>query len=297
MSQFGRLWTLVVLGVGCLAGSGCGTTRLTDTARSASEEMLLSHSIDQAVGQLNFQVLAGQVVFLEVSHLGDVQFRGYLTGALRQHLLASGARLVTEPDQAEVIVEARAGSVATARHDSLVGIPQTTIPTPLLGMPFTIPEVGIIKKATHIGVAKVGVFAYRQSDGAGIWQSGMQQSQSVSRSHWYLGVGPFLAGDVVLDGCPQPGDEFTKHSSATQPSSLELEIWLGDVPVPGPSVAGGRISPWPADEQGESQAETESLESFQVTPSPEWQALPAPVVIDKRPVPLARPSTKAAPRP
>lgn len=44
----------------CLSAMiGCGTTRLTNTARGASEEMLLSHAIDRAVARLDLAVLAG----------------------------------------------------------------------------------------------------------------------------------------------------------------------------------------------------------------------------------------------
>ena len=282
--------TLLTLVLCSMAVLGCGTTRLTDTTRSASEEMLLSHSIDRSVGKLGLEVLAGQAVYLDVSHLGDVQYRGYLTGALRQHLLANGARLVSDPEQAGVVVEARAGSVATARHDSLVGVPQTTMPTPLLGVPFTIPELAIVKKATHIGVTKVGVFAYRTDNGAGIWQSGMHQSQSVSHSRWYMGVGPFLTGDIVLDGYPQPGDEFGgTRSGASQPSPLECESWIGEASfdglLPAPST---KLTEHDFDQEAVGESPEPGEESSTAGRSG-WQLLPPPVVMGTRPIPLARP--------
>jgi len=219
-------WLLIA---GWLAACGCGTTRLTDTARSASEEMLLSHSIDQSVGQLNLQVLAGQAVYLDTTNLGDVNCRGYLTGALRQHLLASGARLVCAPEQAEVVVEARAGSVATTRHETMVGVPETTVPS-VFGFSGTIPELAIVKQAIHIGVTKVGVFAYRADSGMGIWQSGMRENQSISKSKWLLGTGPFQSGDVVLDGAGVLTRSRWRQPLPPRRSSLEFENWVGELP-------------------------------------------------------------------
>lgn len=216
-----------------LASGGCGSTRVTDTSRSASEEMLLSHAIDQAVGRLDVSVLAGQRIHLNTEHLGDIAFSDYLTTALRQHLLASGALLVPDPEQAAVLVEARAGAVSTTHHDTLVGIPETAVPAVLFGIGGTIPEVAIIKKTLHLGVAKVGVFAYRNDTGAGIWQSGMQQNQSVSRSKWFFGAGPFQSGDVILDGGGQlPPAATGRGARPKRVSTLELQQWIGGMPEP-----------------------------------------------------------------
>ncbi len=225
----GGTWLVPMVLVGFAVVVGCGTSRLTHTARSASEEMLLSHSIDRSVGRLGLQVLAGQRVFLDTSNLGDVTYNGYLTGALRQHLLASGVRLVNEADLADVVVEARAGAVATAQHETLIGIPQTTVPAMLLGAPATLPEIAIVKKIIHIGVAKVGVFAYRVDTGGGVWQSGIEENQSVSESNWYLGVGPFQSGDVVVDGGQM---RPLGPSRTTDRGVLECPLWIGELPLP-----------------------------------------------------------------
>jgi hypothetical protein len=213
--------------------SGCGTTRITDTQRSASEELLLSHAIDRSVGELNLEVLAGQRVYLETQNLTDVSFRGYLTSAVRQHLLASGALLVDEPDMAQVIVEVRAGAVSTGKHDSLIGFPQTTVPGFLFGVPATIPEIAFVKKTIHIGVAKVGVFAYRAEDGAGVWQSGIRENQSKTKNKWFLGMGPYQSGDVVLTGAEHPWGLFQPRKKPQVLGPLEFEQWVGEIPVPG----------------------------------------------------------------
>lgn len=183
------------------------------------------------------EILAGHAVFLDTTNLGDVTYSEYLTGALRQHLLASGARLVSEREEAQLVVEARAGSIATTQHESLIGIPQTTVPALIFGTAAAIPEIAIIKETLHIGVAKVGVFAYRQDNGAGVWQSGMVENQSISQSNWYLGVGPIQSGDVIFDG---DRHKRGKHVSSKQlprrRSPLENQRWIGELPPAKPWI-------------------------------------------------------------
>ena len=263
---------------------GCGTTQLTNTSRSASEELLLSKAIDQSVASLDLGILAGQRVFLDTANMGDVTFDSYLTGALRQHLLASGARLAPEADQADIVVEARAGAVSTTKHESLVGIPQTTVPAMLFGAPATLPEIAILKRVIHIGVAKVGVFAYRVDTGGGVWQSGMAENHSTSENRWYLGMGPYQTGDVIVDG-------QRRGANASRPrpclSIVELPMLTGEMPPPPDPTEplSGQVRE-PADgdaddERGESAEDAEELPPGTPgeTPLPEhWQWV-SPVVI------------------
>ena len=112
----------------CSLLSGCGTTRSTDTNRTATEQLLISDAIDRAVQSIQLQTLAGQTVYLDDSRLGEVVDRNYLVSTLRQHLLASGCQLRAERDQADFIVEARAGAIGTDRNDLLFGVPSMNVP-------------------------------------------------------------------------------------------------------------------------------------------------------------------------
>src|SRR6266404_9480553 len=68
----------LVLAAIMLAGSGCGTTRMSDTQRTATEQLLISNAVDQTVSQLDFRFLAGNSVFLDPQFLDNVTDRGYL---------------------------------------------------------------------------------------------------------------------------------------------------------------------------------------------------------------------------
>jgi len=69
---------------------GCGTTRWTDTGRTATEQLLISDAVDRAVQGIDFHALRGRDVYFEDSFLTGVVDQDYVVSSLRQHLLASG---------------------------------------------------------------------------------------------------------------------------------------------------------------------------------------------------------------
>jgi hypothetical protein len=193
-----------------LVTAGCGTTRSTDTNRTATEQLLISNAIDKAVQSVDLKTLAGQTVYLDDSRLGEVVDRNYLISTLRQHILASGCNLKDQKDQADFIVEARAGAVGTDRNDLLFGVPSTNVPQimPMQPVPAAvIPEIPLAKRRDQRGIAKLAVFAYHRETGTPVWQSGLVHQESSSNDVWILGAGPFQRGSIY-DGTSFAGKEI-----------------------------------------------------------------------------------------
>ncbi|HZU37296.1 MAG TPA: DUF6655 family protein [Gemmataceae bacterium] len=230
-----RLFCLVAPSVALALG--CGTTRLTDTARTATEQLLVSNAIDQAVSELDFRTLAGKTVFFDPQYLDGTVDRGYLISSIRQQLLASGCLLQEDRTKATYIVEARTGSVGTDRHALLVGVPQMTVPTFVPGQPSNIPEIPFAKKTDQEAVAKVAVFAYNRVTGQPIWQSGVVKAMSTSKDMWLLGAGPFQRGTIrqgtEFAGEPiLPGGGEKAGTSPTEPPAMSVTqeaVWLDPV--------------------------------------------------------------------
>src|SRR5437870_4778161 len=111
-----RCWAIAALGL----LMGCGTTRMTDTQRTATEQLLISNAVDQTVSQLDLRFLADKSVFLDFQFLDNVADRGYLVSSLRQQLLACGCILQEERAKATYVVEARSGGAGTDRHSLLM---------------------------------------------------------------------------------------------------------------------------------------------------------------------------------
>src|SRR5947208_2201883 len=189
-----RSWILLPVTLCCLPG--CGTTRQSDTQRTATEQLLISNAVDQAVAHVDFSPLAGKSVFFDPQYFDNTVDKGYVISSIRQQLLAHGCTLQEERSRATYVVEARAGGVGTDRHSVLVGIPEMTVPTILPGQPSHIPEVPFAKKSDQNGVAKLALFAYNRRTGKPYWQSGVVHAVSSARDTWLLGAGPFQKGTI-----------------------------------------------------------------------------------------------------
>ena len=193
--------------------SGCGTT----TKRVATEQLLMSDAVDQAISQLDFRSLEGHKVFLDTLYLHSVKGVGfvnseYIISSLRQQLTAARCYIQDTRETADVIVEPRVGALGTDGHEVVYGIPQSgniasaasmfsRVPIPAL------PEVSFGKNNAQTGIAKVVVFAYDRETRQPVWQSGIAKSESTSSDTWFLGAGPFQKG-TIYEGMRFAGQEI-----------------------------------------------------------------------------------------
>jgi hypothetical protein len=202
-----RFWLLsAVIVCGTLAG--CGTTRWSDTPRTATEQMLVTDAIDRAVSALDLRALAGKRVYLDTTYLRNVVDNDYLVSCFRQHALASGCVIKAKPDDAEYVVEIRAGAVGTDRHDVLFGIPASQVPVSTgAAMPQAFPEIPVVKKTDQRAVAKIALFAYDRLTGQPVWQSGATPLTSTAKDIWIFGAGPFQRGSIYA-GTQFAGDKL-----------------------------------------------------------------------------------------
>lgn len=193
--------------VGLLAG--CGTTRMTDTPRAATEMLLVTQAADNAVSKIDFSPLTNKTVFLDASGVPEKDVdKGYLVSLVRQQLLANGALLQDDKHRAEYVVDLRAGALGTDRHSMLLGTPAVQLPSVVPGIPTNVPEIALLKKNDQRGVAKVAVFAYSRVTGRALWQSGTVEAISDAKDTWVFGAGPFSRGTIrrrtELAGAPLP---------------------------------------------------------------------------------------------
>jgi len=190
-----RLRWLLLIAVGALL-SGCGTTRWSDSARTATEQLLISDAIDRAVSRLDLRAMAGRKVFLDTVFLKSTIDADYIVSSLRQHALASGCIVRTVREEADYVVEIRSGAIGTDRHDVLFGIPATSLPTGTPGVQATVPEMPLVKRTDQRAVAKIALFAYNRQTGRPVWQSGIVPVESSAKDVWVFGAGPFKKGNI-----------------------------------------------------------------------------------------------------
>ena len=228
-----------MLSLGCLAGllvlaGGCASTKTSNTARTAQEQLLISNSIDQALSKVDFSAFQGSKVFIDEKYLECVD-KPYVVGSVRHRVLRSGARMVEKADEADVIMEVRSGGVGTASSDMFVGTPQLSVPGPF---PLALPEVRLMSKQSQIGVAKIGIVAYDAKTRQMIGDGGVTLAKSEDKNWYLLGIGPYRNGSIreeLSNGLKTP-------PAANEP--LPYNVAFDDPPKGEPENAGTSRVQW-----------------------------------------------------
>ncbi len=185
-----------------LLAIGCGTTKLQE----ATEQLVLSSAVDRSISMIDFRPLAGERVYLDTAYLKNIKSltfvnADYVTSSLRQQIMAAGCYLQEQKDDADIVIEARIGTLGADDHRVTYGVPENNglataasllaqTPTP------SIPEIALARRDAREGAAKIAAFAYERETRTPIWQSGISQSIATSRNTWIVGVGPFQGGSI-----------------------------------------------------------------------------------------------------
>lgn len=173
--------------------AGCTTAQTSNTARTATEQLLLSTAVDQSLDKIDFRPLTGQNVFLEEKYVDCVD-KQYILASLRHRILRSGAHLVDKADAADIVLEPRSGGVGTTTSSSFIGIPSFSLP----GM-LSIPEVKLFTRSQQAGFAKLGMAAYDPKTHEARGLGGITVAQSNDNNYYFAGVGPWQTGSLKTE--------------------------------------------------------------------------------------------------
>jgi hypothetical protein len=154
----------------CLALAGCTTERITEPQETATEQLLISTAVDQAVSRLTVALPAGSRLFVDAQFVDmapsdHLRYPRYLIGTVRDHLARQGFRLAEERGVADVVVELRSGAQSIDHDGFLIGLPSFPLPVPLAGTA-TLPEVALYKRDRRTGIAKVALTLLNRADGS-----------------------------------------------------------------------------------------------------------------------------------
>lgn len=195
--------------------TGCGTTR----SFTATDQLLMSDAVDATVSKIDFSPLSGKKVFLDTSYTkmlkapNNLLDTDYVISSIRQGMTAENVLLVDTKDEAELIAEARVGTMGLDGHNVTYGIPASSALSgagAIAGASIpAIPELSLGRREAKLGAAKVAVFAYVKKTHEPYWQSGIARSTSTSRDTWLLGIGPWQAG-TIYEGTRFAGDRASR---------------------------------------------------------------------------------------
>ena len=209
----------------CLfAAGGCATIRVTDPARTATEQFLMSQAVSRALEQLNVSGLRDRKVWVETGYFtgaeqvvvnGEVRQRmfttseqAFATAELRERLLMGGARIVQDKKLAEIVLEVRSGGIGIDRMENLIGVPASVLAGGLAGsttsgIPVSIPEIALYKNTRQRGFASISFVAYRADTGEYVTSSGPYIGRTLRDDFWLFGAGPRTVGNIPTTETPR----------------------------------------------------------------------------------------------
>ncbi len=210
---------------------------------TGTEQLLLTNAWDSALAKVDFRPLTGVPVYLDTTNVAAVD-QGWVVSSLHQAMLTQGVLLRTKPEQAQWIVEARVGAYGTDAYSALVGLPQTTVPPTLPGVPAgTIPEVSLLKKSHQEGIAKLALFAYDRASGQLVWSSGTSMATSSAKDLYVGGVGPIQGGTIrggttfIGTKIPLPADALGPGAAAGEKDKDRPAVPFAAAPIRSPASA------------------------------------------------------------
>ncbi|WP_442510105.1 DUF6655 family protein [Novipirellula sp. SH528] len=187
----------------CAGILGCGTTK----EQLATQQLVLSKAVDRSIAGIDFRPMSGRTVYLDTSYLKtskDIGFvnADYVTSSLRQQIVAAGCLLQDTSNDADIIIEARIGTLGADDHRVTFGVPEnnglSSAASLLPNAPSlpSIPEIALGRRDSREGAAKIAAFAYERESRKAIWQSGIRESSATARDTYVLGIGPFQSGSI-----------------------------------------------------------------------------------------------------
>jgi hypothetical protein len=188
---------------------GCTTTKQSNTARTATEQLLISNAVDQSLNKIDFGPLAGSTVFVEEKYIDCVD-KGYIVASIRHKLLQVNAALAAKVEEADTIMEIRSGGVGTDVTSSYLGVPGFTMP----GM-IGIPDIKVINRDSQKAVAKLGIVVYDVKSKRERGDGGMSLAKADENNTYFMGFGPHQSGSLRYE---------VNHAVGLQPGQRVREI-------------------------------------------------------------------------
>jgi hypothetical protein len=186
--------------------AGCTTERVTQPARTATEQLLISTAADRAAHKLALDVPHNSRVYVDASNFEATDGK-YALSAIKAELLRRGALLVTDQKKADIIVEPRSGALSIDESTAIVGIPQFDIPIPAAGN-LTFPEIALFKKEEKQGIAKFAAIGYDAKTGQLVAASDPDYGFS-HKTQWVVAL--FISwntNDLIPEEAEVPADRY-----------------------------------------------------------------------------------------
>ena len=176
---------LVAVLAAAMAASACsiGPGRLT-LPRTATEQILVTDSIERALDDLEWPTFEGESVVVRTAAPGVELDENYLRRSAEKRLAAQGARVTHVEEDADYVLTALAGAIGidrSRRFFGLIGVSASIVP-------LTVPELAIFSYSRSEGFASTEILLSDARKGGVVHRSGPTRGETFSWSRVILFV-------------------------------------------------------------------------------------------------------------
>jgi hypothetical protein len=176
-----------LLGMALLVlGAGCTQTGLTKPARSATEQLLISTAADRALAQWDWSIVNKKKVYVERAYYDSLD-KDYVVGTVRDYVSINGGLLVTNMNEAELVMEPRSGALSIDESSSIIGLPASAAPVPLAGA-VNLPEMALYKSEKQYSIAKLAILVYQRESKEHVASTGPLVGRANIKYYKFLGL-------------------------------------------------------------------------------------------------------------
>lgn len=150
-----RCFGLFCAAAAVLLTTACSEPFVTNTARSAVEEMLICTVVERGISKAEFGRYAGKIVKLDFSNLAPQVDKDLVIAYTKLHLANSGV-IVSESDdkKPEFILQVSCGVLATDIDKIMIGTPALPIPVTNTNLNIVIPEIPLFRRISRRGYSR-----------------------------------------------------------------------------------------------------------------------------------------------
>jgi hypothetical protein len=168
---------------------------VTGTARTGTEQLLLTGTWDSVICHVDFTPMAGTKVFVDGQYVNNVD-KEWIVSSIRRTMAEQGVLLENNKDKAQVVVEVAFGAYGTDDRTCTFGLPGMSL------FPSLTTGVGVSTSSSSSSfnlsqtnqqdaVVKAKLFAYEVKTGRMVWESEPLLNAQGARDHFVMGSGPF----------------------------------------------------------------------------------------------------------
>ena len=198
MKKFVKCVLFVCCAAAILYLSGCSSPRITETSRSAIEQMLLSGVVDLGIGSADFSEFADKKAFIEYDYLAPQVDKPYVQGVFEKQLAKNGVIVTRDAKEADITIQILCGVLATDTNKFTIGLPQLPIPIPDTSLNVAIPELPLFQKMTRSGYGKFSFNVLESKTRKPVKVMGDIIAKT-SYINWFICLLPFTSHDMKLD--------------------------------------------------------------------------------------------------